>query len=219
MTRPELMTDFFSKRADGYDLHMLNDVEGCREGYEMLPSLIPRTAVRLLDIGCGTGLELDYILAKRELSVLGIDICVAMTDLLKIKHPEVQIINADYFDADFGSGFDVALSFETLHHFKKEEKLLLYKKIYDAISDEGIYIECDYMVDTDKESNRLMQIADEARREYSIPDGTLLHIDTPLSISAERELLLSAGFCDIKELMHIGGTVMLIAKKRAVNNK
>ena len=57
----ETMSDFFTARVDGYDEHMLRDVEGCKEGYPLMASLIPTNTRRLLDLGCGTGLELDEI--------------------------------------------------------------------------------------------------------------------------------------------------------------
>ena len=33
----ESMSNFFATRAEGYDEHMLNSVEGCKEGYENIP--------------------------------------------------------------------------------------------------------------------------------------------------------------------------------------
>lgn len=51
------MSDFFAARVDGYDEHMLNDVEGCKDAYIKLAELLPQDTVELLDLGCGTGLE------------------------------------------------------------------------------------------------------------------------------------------------------------------
>lgn len=41
---------------------------------------------------------------------------------------------------------DVAISFQTMHHFSHAEKIGLYAKVHKALKPEGIYIECDYMV-------------------------------------------------------------------------
>ena len=37
----EKMSDFFEKRLDGYDLHMLNDIESAREFYPFTAELLP----------------------------------------------------------------------------------------------------------------------------------------------------------------------------------
>ena len=50
----EKMSDFFDKRKVGYDEHMLCNVEGCRNGYAVLASLISESAETILDLGCGT---------------------------------------------------------------------------------------------------------------------------------------------------------------------
>lgn len=39
----EKMTDFFSARVGIYDDHMMNEVEGCREGYLQMAGLVPQT--------------------------------------------------------------------------------------------------------------------------------------------------------------------------------
>ena len=71
----EKMSDFFAARVEGYDEHMINNVEGCREGYVKMASLIPQNTQKLLDLGCGTGLELDEIFKRfPDVEVVGIDL-------------------------------------------------------------------------------------------------------------------------------------------------
>lgn len=43
---------------------MLEEVEGCREGYSRLAAQLPLGLSRLLDLGCGTGLELEAVFAR-----------------------------------------------------------------------------------------------------------------------------------------------------------
>lgn len=57
----EKMSDFFTARVEGYDEHMLTNVEGCKEAYKKMSMLVPKTCTTLIDLGCGTGLELDEI--------------------------------------------------------------------------------------------------------------------------------------------------------------
>lgn len=130
----EEMSEFFTARAAGYDEHMLKNVEGCKEGYIKMAELLQKEVTELLDLGCGTGLELDEIFKINPfINVTGIDLTQAMLDKLKQKHPDknLSLINASYFDYDFGiSKYDAAVSFQTLHHFSQSDKLKLYIKIF-----------------------------------------------------------------------------------------
>ena len=126
----EQMSDFFTARVDGYDEHIINEVEGCKDGYVKMAELLPQDDAEILDLGCGNGLELDEIFkTKSSINVTGIDLTQAMLDKLKQKYPDknLTLINASYFDYDFGTcKYDAAISFQTMHHFSHEDKLKLY---------------------------------------------------------------------------------------------
>jgi SAM-dependent methyltransferase len=147
----EKMDRFFTERVDDYDEHMLNKVEGCKEGYIEMSKLVPKSCKTLLDLGCGTGLELDEIFKRiPELKVTGIDLTQAMLDKLKEKHPDkaLNLICGSYFDVPFGiENYECTISFQTMHHFSHDMKINLYKKVYQALTQDGVYIECDYMVE------------------------------------------------------------------------
>ena len=82
----EEMSAFFTARVDDYDRHMLEEVNGCREGYERMARLVPSGAKDVLDLGCGTGLELDALFKIRDgFHVTGIDLTQAMLDALRKK--------------------------------------------------------------------------------------------------------------------------------------
>lgn len=213
----ETMSDFFTARVDGYDEHMLREVEGCREGYPLMASLIPADTRTLLDLGCGTGLELDEIFRLHpNLAVTGIDMTQAMLDQLRGKHPEkkLNLICDDYFKAAFGGGYDCAVSFETMHHFKKENKTALYRKICDALTPGGCYIECDYMVNTQEEEDRYFAVLAQMRAEQGIPEDVFVHYDTPCTVANQIAMLRGAGFAQVEEVFRLGGTVMLVARKK-----
>lgn len=128
----ETMSDFFTARSNEYDEHMLTVVEGCKDGYAKMASLVPESCETLLDLGCGTGLELDEILELcPHIKVTGIDLTQAMLDKLQEKHgdKDMNLICGDYFTVPFGvCKYDCAVSFQTMHHFPKKKKQSLYKK-------------------------------------------------------------------------------------------
>ena len=59
MIRLEKMDDYFAARVEGYDDHMRTNIEGSSQFYAYTASLLPQEPdSRVLDLGCGTGLEL-----------------------------------------------------------------------------------------------------------------------------------------------------------------
>lgn len=213
----ETMAEFFTARVDGYDEHMLTNVEGCKEGYAVMAKLIPRDTKRLLDLGCGTGLELDEIFKYMpHISVTGIDLTQAMLDKLMQKHPDkdLKLICGDYFNTDFNDGeFDCAISFETMHHFSADKKTGLYRRIYNALSDKGVYIECDYMVRTQQEEDFWFSEKERLLKEAGMTDDGYYHFDTPCTVSNQLAMLKKAGFTPCTEVFRQGGTVIILARK------
>ena len=56
----EKMSDFFEARLDGYDEHMMTNIESANEFYPFTAKQLPTTEnCHVLDLGCGTGLELQ----------------------------------------------------------------------------------------------------------------------------------------------------------------
>lgn len=217
MEKLDPMSDFFTARVADYDAHMLANVEGCKEAYPMMASLVPANTGRLLDLGCGTGLELDEIFKRLpNISVTGIDLTQAMLDRLKEKHPrrQMKLICGNYFTADFGpQKYDCAISFETMHHFSHEEKTGLYKKIHSALAPDGCYIECDYMVDTQEEEDHWFFESRRTRQVQKIPQNALVHYDTPCTIANQIAMLKAAGFRTVCQYFRMGHTALLLAQK------
>ncbi len=214
----EKMDCFFSKRADGYDVHMLTEVSGCKEGYRRMATLIPKSCSSLLDLGCGTGLELDEIFkVMPELRVTGIDLTQDMLNKITQKHPDksLHLICGSYFDVPFGiSNYECAVSFQTLHHFSHDLKTSLYQKIHQALTPDGVYIECDYMVDNQEEEDFYYAENLRIRKELGISDTDFYHYDTPCTITNQITMLENAGFCAVEKVFRIENTTMLVAYKK-----
>jgi SAM-dependent methyltransferase len=210
----EKMTDFFANRIDLYDEHMLSY---CKNGYIKLAETIPDNSKILLDLGCGTGLELVEIFKRNpEIRVTGIDLTKEMLDKLneRFHNKNVNLINANYFEYDFGTGiYDIAISFETLHHFKDVDKIKLYGKIFHALTEDGKYIECDYMVTKQEDEDFYFSENERLRKENGIKNDELCHYDTPCTISNQIIMLEKAGFKNVKEIWREDATTIIIAEK------
>jgi SAM-dependent methyltransferase len=213
----EKMSDFFTDRVDGYDKHMLCEVEGCKEGYIKMAELLPQNTIKLLDLGCGTGLELDEIFKINPcLEVTGVDLTLAMLEKLRQKHydKKLELINSSYFDYDFGiCKYDTAISFQTMHHFSHEDKIKLYSKIFAALNEGGQYIECDYMVENQEEEDFYFSENKRIREEQGIPQGEFYHYDTPCTIDNQIHMFLKAGFKAAKMVWRIENTTIIVAHK------
>lgn len=211
------MADFFKARAEIYDEHMLNEVGGCREGYIIMAELVPDRVKYVLDLGCGTGLELDELfMLNPDVEVTGIDMTAEMLDCLRKKHPEkkLNLINASYFDVDFGKdAYEAAISFQSLHHFNHKMKRGLYKKVYDSLKSGGVYIEGDYMVTDQEEEDSHFNELKRIKQEQGIPEDEFYHYDTPCTIDNQIKLLESAGFKNVKMVWRQDNTTIITGEK------
>lgn len=205
----EEMDSFFARRIDLYEEHMAV----WQAAYAYAAEFVPETAETLLDIGCGTGLELAGIFVRLpKIQVTGIDLSKAMLEQMKKKYAgkAVTAICADYFQADFGeSCFDAAISFETLHHFPPEKKQMLWSKLYAALKPGGIYIHADYLACCPEEEELLFCACAKKRRRDGIGEDVFVHFDTPLTAEHEIQLLENAGFSDVRFACCIHGASIL----------
>ncbi|WP_026525388.1 class I SAM-dependent methyltransferase [Butyrivibrio sp. MB2005] len=212
----ERMDDFFTARINGYDEHMKSNIEGASLFYKFTAALLPvGENAKVLDLGCGTGLELEeFFLVNPNAIVTGIDLTEAMLDSLKAKFPDKDIttICGSYFDVPFGDGiFDAAVSVESLHHFSKEEKIPLYAKLWQALKPDGYLILTDYFAETDEQETFFRQEQIRLRKEQNLPDEVFYHYDTPLTVEHEKEALIAAGFTKVEVLNHWEATYTLKA--------
>ena len=212
----ERMSDFFEARLDGYDQHMLTNIESATEFYPFTAKQLPSAEYcRVLDLGCGTGLELEeYDLLNPTARVTGIDLSQGMLAALQKKFPgkDMTLICGSYFDVPFGDSlFDGAVSVESLHHFTKEEKVPLYAKLHGALKVGGYFILTDYFSLSDEEERMHRQRLMAMKAEQGISDHEFYHYDTPLTVQHETEALLEAGFSSVEVLKNWGATYTLKA--------
>ena len=212
------MSAFFEARLDLYDQHMLGDVANARELYAFTAQALPaKEGCKLLDLGCGTGLELEfYFPLCPTAQVTGIDLSQGMLSRLGEKFPEkdLTLLQGSYFDVPLGENvFDAAVSVESLHHFTKEEKIPLYAKVRAALKEGGYFLLTDYFSLSEEEERRRRETLLALKKAQGLGDDQFYHYDTPLTVGHEAEVLEAAGFSRVEIVNQWGPTYAIRAMK------
>ena len=187
--RNQKIRAFFNGRIDTYD-----DVHSeYMKTKILLADNLDKSAERILDLGAGTGLELIHLFELfPDAKVTVIDITENMLQKLKQRNfaKHVTTICGDFFKVPFGKDFDAVITTSAFHHFKKDEKLKLLKKILDCLKDGGQFINCDLIALTPKDEAEQLD-----KLEHNSDDSK--HIDIPLTIENEIDVLQKVGFTQI----------------------
>ena len=72
----ERMDAFFEARLEGYEEHMLTNIESAEAFYPFTAGCLPdMPGANILDLGCGTGLELDWYFRRNATAqITGVDL-------------------------------------------------------------------------------------------------------------------------------------------------
>ena len=212
----EKMGDFFNARLNGYEEHQLTAIEKAREFYPATAACLPaRPDARILDLGCGTGLELGYYFELNPTAqVTGIDLAGDMLAALRDKFPgrALTLIQGSYFSVPLGETlYDAAVSVESLHHFTKAEKVPLYRRVRRALVPGGYFVLTDYFAQSDEQETFLRGELLRLKAEQGLREGEFYHFDTPLTVEHEIQALEEAGFGRVEVLGRWGATGLLKA--------
>ena len=171
----EPMGAFFDSRLRDYEEHQMTCIESAPEFYSFTADCLPaEPGAHILDLGCGTGLELDFYFRRNpSAKITGIDLAPGMLGELQKKFPEkeLDLILGSYFDVPFGTAvFDGAVSVESLHHFTGEQKTFLYRKLCRALKANGFFILTDYFAESDELEREYFRSFEQMKREQNISD-------------------------------------------------
>jgi tRNA (cmo5U34)-methyltransferase len=217
--RPEKMTDFFDERSHGYDEHMQQSIASFQAFYEAIAQPMPCTeeVLHILDIGCGTGLEFGPILRRApNARITGIDLSERMLEQLRSKYVrrlgQITLVQGSFLEVPFDEAeYDYAVSVMTLHHLLPARKRQLYGKIRQALKAKGRYIEGDYVVSKEKAEQMFTEYQESVRFMERCREGNY-HVDIPLTMEMQRELLLNAGFAKVEMIWEEGEAAVYVAE-------
>ena len=103
--------------------------DSCYHDPEKLNDILRRTGLRkglrILDIGCGTGVLESYLLPYSPLQIVGVDISPGMIEKARSKYatPIVDFRCQDVRDIR-GESFDYIIAYSVFPHFQEPEKLI-----------------------------------------------------------------------------------------------
>lgn len=218
LKRPEEMAAFFDSRVEEYEDHMRQNITSFERFYHSIQGTVDRTGalVDILDLGCGTALQLEGIFTKApNAKVVAIDMSQKMLARLREKYSarlgQIETVQGSYLDLPFGENrFDYVVSVQTMHHLLQDIKRTLYARIRRALKPGGKYIEGDYIVTPEEEEQKLAEYYEKLRWVGTSAEG-LYHIDIPFSVQTQRKLLAEAGFIKVDVIHHEDSAAVFVA--------
>ena len=139
---------------------------------------------------------------------IAIDVSDEMLKKLEERHisDNITIVNKSFFDYDFGMDVDAVISTQALHHFEPNDKLTLYKKVYECLKENGVFVNEDYFAEDEETEKQGFE------DYYNLVRGEGKHYDTPLTIEHETKILKEVGFSSIERCI-TDNYKIIIAKK------
>ncbi len=179
---------------------------------------------KILDIGSGTGLFSSIVLQKypnAEFTL--IDLSKKMLEVAKKRFDgskNFKFIVADYTRYDFEEKFDIIISALSIHHLSGDQKESLYKKCYDMLNNNGIFVNVDQVLSPSPEIESMFTglwhkfvdnsglSQEEIQKAYERTG-----FDNPSTLADQLEWLNKAGFKQADCLYKYYHFCVLYAKK------
>lgn len=218
----------FSKTVDDYDTVADKVVMKNEELHQQLIDAIPfskQDSFKILDLGCGTGHGINLICnIFSHAQITGIDFSPKMIEkcqenITSVQN-RIQFIEADFNVIDFPEKYDVIISAIAIHNSTHEQKKQLFKKIYENLNQNGIFINADFIEAETPELNEQYRQIYKAYLETHLT-GEELQVwlkhafvdDKPMKLSEQFAVLNQAGFSHQTLLWQFNNEAIYITKK------
>ena len=205
----EALKEKFNENAEKYDKIRKLIIPCFDELYDITKNLAnsKKDKPQILDLGAGTGLLTKYLFEKYpEAEFTLIDLSEEMLKLAKNRfqrYNNFKYITADYLEHDFNS-FDIIVSSLSIHHIEDKEKKKLYKKIYNALNPEGIFLNADQVIGSTPDIDKTYQMnwmekIDENKFTGPEKDTAIerMKFDKPATLDDNLKWLRDCGFEDV----------------------
>ncbi len=203
----------FEEEAREFDPIILRLIPYYPQMIEALLAAIPFEAQRpinVIDLGCGTGTIAKRIKEKFPLAkITCMDFAEGMIAMAKVKMAEYSDIRfqvGDFRTYAFDQYYDVVVSSLALHHLETDqEKMVFYRKIYDALNPDGVFYNADVILAA---NDHLGQVYIEKWKEFmrrQVPEDeinnkwmlTYHNEDHPARLMDQLDWLNEIGFMEV----------------------
>lgn len=166
------------------------------EGESTLLEFLPRSARRILDLGCGDGRLMALARIDRpEARGVAVDFSAVMLEKARERFggdPAIQIVehNLDHTLPALGA-FDAVISSFAIHHLAHERKHALYAEIFDHLNPGGVFCNLEHVSSPTSQLHSEWLAVLGVKPEDDDPSNQLLDVQTQLG------WLESIGFIDV----------------------
>ena len=136
MTDTQNIINFFNEKADEWD--KIN--ESAKLGANKIAHIFSEyiTNKSILDVGCGTGVLIEFLQKLKAKDITGIDISKKMIEIAANKHKNCEFICNNILDWKTPKKFDTIIMYNCYPHL--DNKLGLVEKIYKLLNPDGVFI-------------------------------------------------------------------------------
>jgi len=214
MKKMEQIKSHFEEEAGYYDEIILKIIPFYQEMVDAIVSSIPferTSAIKILDLGCGTGTISKAIWEKYPNGKFTIvDISQNMLNIAERKVGEKHVslsLCRDFYELDIEEKFDGVVSSLALHHLiSDEDKIHFYTKIFKMLKMNGVFYNGDIVLGANEQlQNAYMEKwISYIHRTYSmdeIHNNWLVRYkneDSPARLSDQIKWLENIGFSDVE---------------------
>jgi tRNA (cmo5U34)-methyltransferase len=206
----ETVRSHFDEEALEYDQSILRLVPHYHEQHEVILQLLPfdtASPLRMLDLGCGTGV-LSHVLLRAfpNAQLVSLDLSAKMIETAKRNlaafGDRLTARQADFGKEEIGSGYDLVVSGLAIHHLDDPGKQDLYRRILRALNPGGMFINREIVLGaTPALTRRYEQWWRQFVRANGQTDETWFQKyvaeDLPASVEDQLAWLQRAGFTDV----------------------
>ena len=185
----------------------------------------PHHPPKILDIGAGTGLLSALVLQKfPDATITLLDFSENMLDIARKRFAGTENIHymvSDYSNSHIGGPYDIICSALSIHHLSPDDKQQLFRRIYSALSDGGMFVNADQAEgESPYFTERYLAYWNEFLKAGPLNDQEHQEIlnrrnklDRNDTLSLQLQWLRNAGFFDVDVIYKNRTFIVTVARK------
>jgi len=130
----------FKEHISKFDEKSITSMLG-KYRYQYLPILKQfNKDVRILELGCGRGIFLEFLINNGYKNVFGIDVSKEQIDIAKVQNLNAEEIGVLEYLKSNNEKFDLIFAIDLIEHFYKDELIHLFEGIYNKLTNGGAFV-------------------------------------------------------------------------------